>query len=329
MLKKELYPTHTSIRKLPKNSNTSNLHIFNHERKKVIPAVEITYFNNIRVLGNILFDSHSKSFLSAYTHIDKITIKRKIETLYSFLKKPIKISKALWFIDDWSTGYFHWFTDALPRFIALKEYRETHKILLPQKFKSFPYIIDSLKELNISPYFFEENEPLLIKELITTNQIATTGNYHKGLMLQLSQLFQKKKIKPPPHRAIYLSRKKASRRKITNEEACITVLENMGVETHLFEDYSFAKQLSIIKETKLLIGVHGAGLTNMLFMPKNSSIFELRNNQDQHNQCYFTLASDLEHDYYYFGADPTSDDKHNADITLNLPLFKTELKAIL
>jgi len=48
-----------------------------------------------------------------------------------------------------------------------------------------------------------------------------------------------------------------------------------------------------------LIGIHGAGLTNILFMPKGASVLELRRKDDSHNNCYFSLASALELNYFY------------------------------
>jgi len=37
----------------------------------------------------------------------------------------------------------------------------------------------------------------------------------------------------------------------------------------------FRQQLRIIQDTDILIGIHGAGLTHLLFLPDWSSVFEL------------------------------------------------------
>lgn len=51
---------------------------------------------------------------------------------------------------------------------------------------------------------------------------------------------------------------------------------------------TFATQLSYIIETDILIGMHGAGLTHMLFLPRTSAVFELYNCED--TACYRDLA---------------------------------------
>jgi capsular polysaccharide biosynthesis protein len=58
-----------------------------------------------------------------------------------------------------------------------------------------------------------------------------------------------------------------------------------------------------MQQCKLLIGVHGAGLTNMMFMQKGNKVLELRKRDDKYNNCYFGLASACELDYYYLSCD--------------------------
>lgn len=50
----------------------------------------------------------------------------------------------------------------------------------------------------------------------------------------------------------------------------------------------FRDQLKIIHNTDILIGMHGAGLTHLLFLPKWASLFELYNCEDP--SCYLDLA---------------------------------------
>jgi capsular polysaccharide biosynthesis protein len=88
-------------------------------------------------------------------------------------------------------------------------------------------------------------------------------------------------------------------RRITNEKEMESILERHGFEIHFFENYDLKKQIELMSETKHLLAVHGAGLTNMLFMKEGGKVLELRNAGDAHNNCYFSLAAALGHDYYY------------------------------
>jgi EGF domain-specific O-GlcNAc transferase len=50
----------------------------------------------------------------------------------------------------------------------------------------------------------------------------------------------------------------------------------------------FSKQLEITRNSDIFIGIHGAGLTHLLFLPKWATIFELYNCEDPN--CYKDLA---------------------------------------
>jgi hypothetical protein len=55
----------------------------------------------------------------------------------------------------------------------------------------------------------------------------------------------------------------------------------------------------------------------MLFMPPGN-ILELRHEADTHNNCYFTLASDLDHLYYYMRCRSNEKDPYLANLIINL-----------
>lgn len=60
---------------------------------------------------------------------------------------------------------------------------------------------------------------------------------------------------------------------------------------------TMSETVDFFKKTVLYIGVHGAGLTNLYFMPKNSAVLELRPNEFN-NPCLQFLANRCELDYY-------------------------------
>ena len=68
-----------------------------------------------------------------------------------------------------------------------------------------------------------------------------------------------------------------------------------------FEKYTFAEQLQIIRNSKVLIGAHGNGLTHELFLPPNSLVIEIFPN-DSYSMDYQLFAELCDHSY--FGLDP-------------------------
>ncbi|KAH0591774.1 hypothetical protein MHUMG1_10473 [Metarhizium humberi] len=54
-----------------------------------------------------------------------------------------------------------------------------------------------------------------------------------------------------------------------------TSIPQLDLEVVDFEHISFAQQLRIIRETDLLIGIHGAGLTHTMFLPPGSAVVEI------------------------------------------------------
>lgn len=84
-----------------------------------------------------------------------------------------------------------------------------------------------------------------------------------------------------------------------------------------------------MSETKALGGLHGAGLTNMVFMPPGGHVLEVRFRGDAHNNCYFSLASAMEHGYWYVLADfARGSEVHDADARVEKENFQDILQRL-
>ncbi len=68
----------------------------------------------------------------------------------------------------------------------------------------------------------------------------------------------------------------------------------------LFEKVSFADQVRTMRACRLLVGNHGAGLTNMIFMPTGSRVIEI---VQSFKPCFEILAHIMGHDYQRVYAD--------------------------
>uniref|UniRef100_A0A3P9HCU9 EGF domain-specific O-linked N-acetylglucosamine transferase n=1 Tax=Oryzias latipes TaxID=8090 RepID=A0A3P9HCU9_ORYLA len=82
-------------------------------------------------------------------------------------------------------------------------------------------------------------------------------------------------------------------RKILNQEKLVNALKTVPllevtVVDYKYKDVPFLKQLEISHNSDIFIGMHGAGLTHLLFLPDWAVIFELYNCQDE--SCYRDLA---------------------------------------
>ena len=240
-------------------------------------------------------------------------------------KRFRKTTEGVWIIDNWSSGYFHWITDALPRLLASNRINDNLPILLPESYSQINFVTESLNLLGKHVFYYKTCFGLIVKKLLLPSHTANTGNYNHELINELRHEFIKN-IKTKETRKVFISRLKASKRKISNESEVVDYLESHNWEIHYFEDYSFKEQIEVMSETKYLIGLHGAGLTNMLFMKEGGKVLELRNKKDNHNNCYFTLASELNIEYYYQLNEGNSVDTHSVDIEVDMNILQKNIE---
>ena len=74
--------------------------------------------------------------------------------------------------------------------------------------------------------------------------------------------------------AIIIKRKD---RNISNYDELLNLFKSKKIELKevYFEDMSFDEQMEISNESEIMIGVHGAGLTNLMFMKQESIVIEI------------------------------------------------------
>jgi capsular polysaccharide biosynthesis protein len=250
----------------------------------------------------------------------------KIKKIIKF-QFGIKLRKYFIITDDWSKGYFHWLMDCLPRLMLLDEKRIKLSLILPAHLKDEEYISESLHLLGIKNFtFVTGNNWYYFKCLTFPVHLAPSGNYNDDIMKKLRNKLAGNRMEQPTLK-IYISRSKASRRKIINEEQILPLLSRMGFKTIYCEDLSFQEQVNLFSKVKYLVSNHGAGLSNMLFMSPGASVLELRKINDNHNNCYFSLASSLDLKYYYLQCLPLDEqeESHTANIKVPVKEFEDEI----
>uniref|UniRef100_A0A5G2R2G1 EGF domain-specific O-linked N-acetylglucosamine transferase n=1 Tax=Sus scrofa TaxID=9823 RepID=A0A5G2R2G1_PIG len=82
-------------------------------------------------------------------------------------------------------------------------------------------------------------------------------------------------------------------RKILNQNELVNALKTVStfevrIVDYKYKELAFLDQLRITHNTDIFIGMHGAGLTHLLFLPDWAAVFELYNCGDE--RCYLDLA---------------------------------------
>lgn len=76
-------------------------------------------------------------------------------------------------------------------------------------------------------------------------------------------------------RRLYISRRDANSRKFVNEGEIVHLLENFGFEIVELSQYSFVEKIELFANADLIVGLTGAGLTNLMFCSENTRVIEI------------------------------------------------------
>lgn len=329
-----IYGETVARRKLPVNFNRNDLPLFQGELERVIPETRLLKFQNVLASPKGLLFKGTKilpeSFAFPY-HLDEWRFRSVVKFLVSnYIRRRRKIdAEALWITDYWSTGYFHWLTDALTRLFVVRDRIRQLILVLPPKYRSQQYVQSTLRAFGVTNIdFLHEHETVKLRSLLMPSHTAPSGHFnHEAIRGVRDVLLSAYGDAFGADGRIYISRRKAGRRRIVNEDEVIPILRRFGFETVRAEELSFAEQVRICSRARYIVSNHGAGLTNMLFMKNGGSVLELRHQTDCINNCYFTLASALNLNYFYQTCAPEKpqDDPHEAHLLVDTAQLEKNL----
>ncbi len=296
--------------------------------------------SNISILGNGKIFTLNYDIISDYLSfgsLSKFVILKKTILYFDYIFKNIykKIfTKKIYFKNHCffihnrnSKGYFHWITDTLPKVIYIKKNYKNYLIVLPNELK-IDFIISSLNKLKVNFFFLKKNNNYFFKKLTYIGNLYPSGNPRKKIINSLKKRID---LKIKNSKRIYVSRNKSERRKITNERDLIYLLKKYNFKTVYAEKIPFDKQVKIFASAKYVIGLHGAGLTNLIWMKKKSYLFEIKPEKDLYLNCYFNLANLLDLKYYYIICKKKNifTSSKNSDYEINLNQLKKKLDKII
>lgn len=210
---------------------------------------------------------------------------------------PVRLERATWILERVYHNHSHWLTAHLPKLALLRDRGELDDVLLPVE--RSPAIDGSIRLLGLDPGSFPTFDPA---RPLQVGELTLVGS--DRFRPELLQLVQGAAVPPgaaAAHRRVYVSRAKASRRRLVNEDQLEPVLARHGFERVAMEELSFTEQVDLMRETAVLCGPHGAGLTNMIFCPPGAHVVEIADLSFP-NPNFYALASGLRHRYWLLTA---------------------------
>jgi capsular polysaccharide biosynthesis protein len=174
--------------------------------------------------------------------------------------------------NPWGGGYYHWLTEVAVKFLLFESELRKGRVLVPENAPRF--VTDFLELFEFSNVQALKDNSFARSLKVITN--PHTSHYHIDHLSLLRRRILSKvaSVKDNFPRRIYVSRRFARARYVVNDEEVTETLKGLGFHCVYLEDTPFADQVNLFRHCELLVSIHGAALTNAVFMPANSKVIE-------------------------------------------------------
>jgi hypothetical protein len=298
------------------------------DQSHLYPKARLCFLKNARVVNEngVIISYDGRVFADFTFEFDKPI--ENHEVFKSYINKPqIRRGCIATITSTGNTGYFHWIFESLPRLKLLEEVvDDIDYLIVPYNLKRF-----HLETLNLLG--FPEEKLLKIND---GAHLLCERLFVPSIPRQVPMWaceFLRDSFLPgdvaEPHRLIYISRKDALYRKITNETEVEDYLRGIGFEIVQMSGLTFLEQVKICAEARIVVAAHGAGLSNTVFC-KNAKILEFFP-PSYINASFRILANQVGNEYYYIlGVDVHGNSPPAwRDYTVDMKAFEKTLERIL
>lgn len=274
---------------------------------RVIAGPYIEEVRDARLLEGIPFDRAGMLIGSAVIpeNYRELSLHIPIRALAATLVRPRGklLDSAVTLVNAWSDSYFHWVTEMLPRVAVLMEAGiECSAVIVRGKMKRWQS--ESLAMLGAdSARFVQADGFIPVRRLLVPSfprVLAEGCGFSVPSPWSLAAM--RKRIcvgSMKSERAnVWITRRKASGRRILNEDEIAPLLKKINFRMAVLEDMTFAEQVSLFRHARVVVGPHGAGLANIVFCQPGTKVIEVVGSFV--NASFLTLAASLGLEYTFF-----------------------------
>ncbi len=196
---------------------------------------------------------------------------------------PLRLPGRGLILSDWFSpdNYCHWTMDWVPRALLAAEFGGGFDwVFMRGTRKRFQ--LEWLKLLGIDPFRVIYEDGLACYKMdefiyCDSGNIDVTHPAYGGHPEIVKRLRAAAGIDraAPGRRRIFISRADGGGRGIINEAEVLALVARHGFDVVRLSDLSLTEQIALFAAAEAVVGVHGAGLTNLLYMPEGSLVVEL------------------------------------------------------
>jgi hypothetical protein len=198
------------------------------------------------------------------------------------------------------SNYYHWMVEVLPKLAMLENNNIQYDYIYVSN--DLPYMSQTLnllgisddKIINITPDTCIEAEELIVPSApslscYTPKWIIQTL---RDKLIPQAELITCLKT---PSKKVFISRQKASYRRIINEDEIFSMFEPWGFIRYNLEDLTVLEQVYLFSQAEQIVAPHGAGLVNLIFANPQALVIELFQEHEDDSFWYLSQVMGLNH----------------------------------
>lgn len=220
-----------------------------------------------------------------------------------------EIQSAAPLIPRYYDNYYHWMIETVPQIRYLHELeastgRDISYLLHPD---SPPWVMETLNHLGIpkSKVEFMSSPLYYVDELYLPSFPIQTKDDFQWIRDQLLPAVSNNNSNIEVGNNVFISRENAIERRIVNTKEIMPMLKHFGFQRYRLEDHSLEENILLFHNADIIIGAHGAGLSDLIFS-NDSTVIELFGSKIK--EPYKILSTTMDLNYMSFYCIPRASD---------------------